>query len=333
MRRRTFLKETATAAAMLGCFPAGLAGIERDKRPGQIERRSLGRTGRQLSVIGFGGLLLKNSAPEQAAEWVQEAYEAGVNYFDVAPTYGNSEERLGPALKPYRRDVFLACKTTQRRRAEAAAELDRSLSRLRTDHIDLYQFHAVTKLEDVETIMGPGGALEAFEEARKAGKVRHIGFSAHSVEAALALMGRYEFDTILFPINYATWYAGNFGPQVLELARKEKMGILALKAMAKRPWPKGADRTGFPNCWYQPMTDPEEALMGLRFTLSHPVTAAVSPASATCLKLALELAPRIKPLKKAEVASIKEKAMGVTPLFRYPRESRASADTGPCRMV
>jgi hypothetical protein len=144
------------------------------------------------------------------------------------------------------------------------------------------------------------------------------------VEAALALMERCAFDTILFPVNYATWHAGNFGPEVLEAARKKKMGILALKAMAKRPWPRGADRAAFPNCWYEPMTDPEEALMGLRFTLSHPVTAAVTPASPVCLKLALELAPRIKPLKKVEVASIKQKALNVAPLFRYPREPRAS---------
>ena len=333
MKRRTFLEDAAAAAAMLACFPAGLAGVERGNARGKIERRALGKTGRKLSIIGFGGLVLNNSDPAQAAEWVRQAFEAGVNYFDVAPTYGNSEERLGPALEPYRQEVFLACKTTQRRRAEAAAELDQSLSRLRTDHFDLYQLHGVTTLADVETILGPGGAMEAFEDARQADKIRLIGFSAHSVEAALALMERHDFDTILFPVNYATWHAGNFGPQVLERARKKKMGILALKAMAKRPWPKGADRTAFPNCWYEPMTDPEEALMGLRFTLSHPVTAAVTPANPVCLKLALELAPKIKPLKKAEVASIKEKALGVAPLFRYPREPRASADAGRYCMV
>ncbi len=328
MKRRTFLKDAAAAAAMLACFPAGLAGVERERARGKIERRPLGKTGRKLSIIGFGGLVLKNSTPAQAAEWVGEAFEAGVSYFDVAPSYGDSEKRLGPALEPYRREVFLACKTTQRKRAEAAAELDRSLSRLRTDCFDLYQLHAVTKLEDVKTILGPGGAMEAFEDARQAGKIRLIGFSAHSVEAALALMERHEFDTILFPVNYSTWHAGNFGPQVLETSQKKKMGILALKAMAKRPWPEGADRTAFPNCWYEPMTELEEALMGLRFTLSHPVTAVVTPASPACLKLALELAPRIKPLKKAEVASIKEKALSVAPLFRYPREPRASVDSG-----
>jgi len=311
---------------MLACFPAGLSGVEREKPRGRMERRALGKTGRKLSIIGFGGLVLKNSTPDQAAEWVRQAIEAGVNYFDVAPSYGNSEERLGPALEPYRRDVFLACKTGQRKKAEAAAELDRSLERLRTDYFDLYQLHAVTDLKDVDTILGAGGAIEAFEEARRAGKIRHLGFSAHSVEAAMALMERYEFDTILFPVSYATWHAGNFGPQVLETARKQRMGILALKAMAKCPWPKGADRSAFPNCWYEPMTDPEEARMGLRFTLSHPVTAAVHPAAPECFRLALELAPKIKPLKKAEVAAIKEKAMGVAPLFRYPRNQQAAVD-------
>ena len=233
MRRRTFLKDAAAAAAMLACFPAGLSGVEREKGRGLIERRTLGRTGHKLSLLGFGGLVLKNSTPAQAAEWVGEAFEAGVNYFDVAPSYGNSEERLGPALEPYRREVFLACKTTQRKRAEAAAELDRSLSRLRTDYFDLYQLHAVTKLEDVETILRPGGAMEAFEAARQAGKIRLIGFSAHSVEAALALMERYEFDTILFPVNYATWHAGSFGPQVLETARKKRSWAFGLRCRTR----------------------------------------------------------------------------------------------------
>jgi predicted aldo/keto reductase-like oxidoreductase len=326
MKRRTFLGETAAAAAMLSCFPACLSGVARETPRGKIERRTLGKTGHRLSIIGFGGLTLKDSTPEDAAALVREAFEAGVNYFDVAPSYGNSEERLGPALEPYRKDVFLACKTNKRKRAEAAEELDRSLARLRTDHFDLYQLHAVTKVEDVETVFGAGGAMEAIDEGKRAGKIRFVGFSAHSVEAAMALMNRYDFDTILFPVNYATWHAGNFGPQALETARKKRMGILALKAMAKQPWQPGADRSAFPNCWYEPMTSPEEALTGLRFTLSHAVTAAIPPASPQCMRLAMGLAPKIKPLKKAEIASIKEKAMGVAPLFRYPHDQRACAD-------
>jgi len=317
MKRREFLKHTAAAAGMLTCFPATLLGIERDSLPGPIERRTLGKTGDKLSVIGFGGFVLDNSTPEQARDWVREAFEASVNYFDVAPEYGQAEERMGPALEPYRKKVFLSCKTGQRNQAAATEELDRSLVRLRTDHFDLYQLHHVTRLKEVETILSADGAIKALEAAKKAGKVRFLGFSAHSVEAALALMEGFAFDSIMFPVNYATWHAGNFGPQLLARAKEKQMGILALKAMAKRPWPKDADRKAHPGCWYEPMTDPAEALMGLRFTLSHPVTSALTPSDEGCLKLALKLAPKITPLQSDEIAAIKQKAMTIAPLFKY----------------
>ena len=317
MKRREFLRHAAAAAASLACFPATLSAIERENPPGKLERRSLGQTGEKLSIVGFGGYMLNRSTPEQASQWVKEAFEAGVTHFDVAPEYGNAEERMGPALEPYRKQVFLSCKTAQRKRDRAAEELDRSLQRLRTDHFDLYQFHHVTKLEEVETIFGEDGAVKTFEKAKKDGKVRFLGFSAHSVEAALAMMDRFAFDTIMFPVNYATWNAGNFGPQVLAKAQEKKMGILALKALARGPWPRGADRSAYPQCWYEPMTDPDEALLGLRFTLSHPVTTAVTPASEKCLRLALKLAPSFTPLKPEEVEAMKKKGMAAEPIFRY----------------
>jgi len=303
-------------------FPSTLSAIERETAPGRLERRSLGRTGVKLSMIGFGSFMLNGMTIESAERVVRDAFEGGINYFDVAPSYGNAEERLGPALEPFRKDVFLACKTTQRRKTEAAAELDRSLKQMRTDHFDLYQLHAVTELGDVETIFGDDGAIHAFEAARKAGKVRFLGFSAHSVEAAMALMARYDFDTILFPVNYATWNAGNFGPQVLARAQEKGMGILALKAMAKGPWPKDAKRFAS-NCWYEPMLDPAEALLALRFTLSHPVTAAVSPAHEPCLRLALKLASQFTPLTLAETELLKKKAMQTGLIFKYPRDGSA----------
>ena len=123
--------------------------------------------------------------------------------------------------------------------------------------------------------------MEAFEAAKKAGKVRFLGFSAHSVEAATALLDGYAFDTILFPVNYATWYAGSFGAQVLAKAKDKGMGILCLKAMAKGPWPEGATKR-HAKCWYEPLDTPETAAMGLRFTLSHPVTAAIPPGTRPC---------------------------------------------------
>jgi predicted aldo/keto reductase-like oxidoreductase len=320
MDRRYFLQSTV-AAGLLSAFPASLNGMARFAEPGKLEKRKLGRTGEALSIIGFGGIVVRDATPQEASERVRQAIEAGVNYFDVAPSYGNAEDMLGPALEPYRKNVFLACKTTQRTAKESLTELENSLRKMRTDHFDLYQFHSVTTLKDVQTILGPDGALETFQKARQQGKIRFIGFSAHSIEAALEIMGKFSFDTVLYPVNFATWNAGNFGPHVLQLAQEKGMGILALKAMAKQPWPKDVakeQREKYRKCWYEPMADRADAEMGLRFTLSHPVTAAIPPGDENLFKMALDLAKGFKPLSDAEMNLIKERGMKTDPLFRYP---------------
>ncbi len=314
MHRRDFLR-TTSAAALLGSFPARLSGLDREADQGHLEKRSLGRTGERLSILGFGGIVVMDASPADAAARVSEAINAGVNYFDVAPSYGNAEQMLGPALEPYRRNVFLACKTQQRDKGGALAELEQSLRNLRTEHVDLYQHHAVTTPTDVTQIFGPDGAMEALVSAKKAGKVRFLGFSAHSVDAALSMMAGFDFDTILFPINYATWYAGNFGPQVLAKAQEKGMGILALKAMAKGPRPPGATKK-YAKAWYDPLDTADDARMGLRFTLSHPVTAALPPGDENLFKMALGLARDFQPLSASDVEAIKQRAMTADPLFR-----------------
>ncbi len=318
MKRRDFIRTTTLVTPFMGMFPADLSGILRKPGKGKIEKRSLGKTGEMLSVIGFGGIVVRDATTQQAADDVKSAIDIGINYFDVAPSYGNAEAILGPALEPYRKGVFLACKTQKRTKNEARQELEQSLKYLRTDHFDLYQFHAVTTLKDVEAIHGTGGAMETFLEAKKEGKIRFIGFSAHSVEAAMAMMDRFDFDTILFPVNFTTWHAGNFGPQVLERAQEKKMGILALKAMAKGIWPQGADRKKYPKCWYEPLTSAEDIRMGFRFTLSHPVTSAVTSGDENLFRIALTQYDKLSPLKKGEILAIKEKGLMGNPLFRYP---------------
>src|SRR6185436_18149465 len=118
-----------------------------------MNKRPLGRTGENLSVLGFGGIIVMDETPAQAAVFVSKALDAGVNYFDVAPSYGNAEERLGPALEPHRNKVFLACKSTQRKAEACRKELEASLKKLRTDHVDLYQLHAMTSKEDLEAVL------------------------------------------------------------------------------------------------------------------------------------------------------------------------------------
>ncbi|MCF8224331.1 MAG: aldo/keto reductase [Bacteroidales bacterium] len=317
MKRRDFISKTAMTIPMLSMFPADLSSIGRELLKGKIEKRSLGKTGMNISAIGFGGIVVMNATTEQSAARVKEAIDFGVNYFDVAPTYGNAEEMLGPALEPYRKDVYLACKTNQRKKDDARRELEESLEKLRTDHFDVYQLHAVTSLEDVDTIFSENGAMKTFLKAREEGLVRNLGFSAHSVEAALELLKRFDFDTILFPFNYTCWYHGDFGPQVMEIAKQKQMGILALKAMAKGPWPEGAERT-VEKAWYEPLTDNEDARKGLYFTLSHPVAAAIPPGDENLFAMALRLATDFKPMDDEQILEMKKKAMNTEPLFRYP---------------
>lgn len=280
-----------------------------------MQRRPYGTTGEQLSIIGFGGILVMNVEPAEASRLVAEAVDRGINYFDVAPSYGNAEERLGPALSPYRDRVFLACKTGKRTREEAARELRESLVRLQTDRFDLYQLHALTTREEMETALGSGGAIEALVEAREQGLVRYLGFSAHSVETALEALERFDFDSVLFPINWVNYIRANFGPQVVAKAEEKGVARLALKAMARTRWPEGATEHPFAKCWYEPVTDPEEAALALRFALSQPITAAIPPGEEPLFRMALQIAERFTPLSDAERAELERRAAGLRPIF------------------
>jgi len=280
-----------------------------------MQRRPYGNTGEELSIIGFGGILVMNVEPSDARRLVAEAVDRGINYFDVAPSYGNAEERLGPALEPYRDRVFLACKTGKRGRDEAASEMQESLTRLRTDHFDLYQLHGITTQEDVEQAFGPSGAMETLVRAREQGRVRYLGFSAHSVEAAVAALDRFAFDSVLFPINWVNYFRGNFGPQVVAKAQEKGAARLALKAMARTRWPEGTTEHPFAKCWYEPVTDPREAELALRFTLSEPITAAIPPGEESIFRVALDVAERFTPLTDAERTELKRRAEGLAPLF------------------
>jgi len=318
MERRTFFQALTASALSLPKILRG--GKVRDYSSGEpiagpLPRRPLGRTGESLSIIGLGGLVLADETPETAGTLVAEAVDSGINYFDVAPSYGNAQDRMGPALRPYRKGVFLACKTLKRDRAGASGELHESLKKLETDHLDLYQLHALSRKEEVEQALGPDGALETFIKAKKEGKVRFLGFSAHSAEAALLAINQFNFDTVLCPVNFVCFLRGEFGPQIISAAKNKKMGILALKALARQPWPEGAARNEWPKCWYQPILDPVEAELSLRFTLSQPVTAAVPPGDKRLFRKALEFARRFEPLRADDEAKIRGIAAGLKPLF------------------
>ena len=314
MERRVFLKQAAITAAAVAS--TSQVNASAPTPPSPIARRPLGKTGEQLSIIGLGGVVVMNEEPGEASNIVAEAVDRGVNYFDVAPSYGNAQERLGPALAPYRNKSFLACKTDALTKEAARTDLENSLKLLKTDHFDLYQFHALTKMADMEKALGPGGAIETMEAARKEGKIRYIGFSVHSAETALAAMDRYPFDTILFPINWVLFTQANFGPQILARAQEKKIGILALKAMAKAMWPvEQRQKPPVPKCWYQPAAFPDEASLGLRWTLAHPITAAIPPGNERYFRLAMDVAQNYKPLDAAEEKVLLATGHGLEPIF------------------
>lgn len=279
-----------------------------------MQKREYGSTGVELSVIGFGGICVMDETPEDAKRIVDRARERGINYFDVAPQYGNAEIMLGPALEPHRKDVFLACKTLKRERSEAREDLNRSLDRLRTDHLDLYQLHGIETENDVDRLLAPGGTVEYLEELKAEGTIRFAGFSAHNEEAALRLLDAYHFDSILFPVNWAVWHQGNVGRRVIDRAAERGTAVLALKALALRRW-KEDEEKNWAKTWYKPADTPELASRGVRFTLSRPVTAAVSPGHEELLWLACDAADRFAPLSEAEEAAIAEEARSMEPVF------------------
>jgi aryl-alcohol dehydrogenase-like predicted oxidoreductase len=324
MKRRDLLKTAALSAAGLTIWRrpalAALAPLPA-AQPGNraaLPKRPFGKTGAEVSIVGFGGFVLARLDQDASNRLVAEAVERGVNYFDVSPEYGDAEVKLGLALEPYRKSCFLACKTAQRTADGARAELRRSLERLKTDHIDLYQLHHIRKVkEDVEAVFGKGGAWEFLQEAKKDGRIRHVGFSAHTEAAALAAIEKSEFDSVMFPLNFSYWYGADFGPRVLQAAKAKGMAVMGIKSLARQRWPKGPREPGpYSTMWYQPITNPQEQAMSVRWTLSQGVTAVLPPYNDTLHRRAFEVGLAYTPITDAETEQLKGLAAGLDLLFK-----------------
>ena len=276
--------------------------------------RELGTTGRKVSVIGMGGIVVVGMSQEEASRTVGSAIDRGVTYFDFAPSYGNCEELLGPAIEGKRDKLFLACKTAKRDRAGAQEELERSLRRLRTDHFDLYQLHGVPDVKELRQALGPGGAMEAITEARSRGQVRHIGITTHSTQVALEALKSFDFETVLFPVNFVCWLRADVGPEVLDAAAKKGVGRLAIKSMALQPWPEGATRK-WSKAWYQPIDDPALARLAVRFTLTRGVAGTIPPGHIELWEMALAAADG-GPLEPDEMVRLSRAAAAHEPLMK-----------------
>jgi len=227
--------------SFVGGALAGLATLSRRTsastlKAGDIPKRTFGKTGERLTLIGQAGGRFGLISFEEATAITRRAYDLGVNYFDNAHSYwnGRSEEVFGAAMASFRKEIFITTKTGDRSRSGAERELHLSLKRMKTDYVDLWQIHGVDTMDDVDKVFAPGGAIEAFEAAKRAGKCRFIGFTGHfDPQTHLAMLARYkEFDTILMPVNVADPSYLSFETEVLEEALKQNLGIQGMKVFA-----------------------------------------------------------------------------------------------------
>jgi aryl-alcohol dehydrogenase-like predicted oxidoreductase len=267
-----------------------------------MEKRRFGRTGHLSTVAIFGGAAFWQVTQAEANAAMEQVIAAGVNHIDVAPSYGAAEERLAPWMERERRRFFLGCKTMERTRAGAAAELRRSLERLRVDSFDLYQIHAITSLDELDAATAKGAALEAIREAREAGLVRFIGITGHGLHAPrlfLEALGRFDFDSILFPINPRLYADPNYSRDSEELVREcraRDVGTMIIKAVGKGPW---GERAKTFTTWYEPFADAEHIQQGVNFALSQDVTGLCTAGDTTILPLFLKGCEQFAPLSAA----------------------------------
>ena len=264
-----------------------------------MERRRLGRTGHQSSVVALGTAAIGKVDQTTADRAIQTALDAGVNHVDVAPSYGEAELRLAPWMPRIRDRIFLGCKTRERAREAAKAELGRSLERLGVDRLDLYQLHAVSKLADLDACTAAGGALEALVEAREEGLVRWLGITGHTHDAPatqLEALRRFDFDTVMFPLNFVLWAIPEYrrdAEALLAACRAREVGVHVIKSVAKDPW---GDRPRTHATWYEPFTDPATIDRAVAFVLSQPITTLCSVGDVTVLPTVLAAAERYRPL-------------------------------------
>ena len=254
--------------------------------------RKLGKTGFDISAVSYGGIVSMEDGQTASDRYVSWAIEQGVNYFDVAPSYGDAEEKLGNSLKPYRNDVHLPCKTAQRLRADAEKELYQSHKLLHTDYFDVYQLHGLANMEEVEAAFGPGGVMEMVSTLKQRGIARNVGITAHNEEAALRCLELYDFDTVLFPFNWFMNMEHGMGSRLIKAAKERDMGVLCMKAFIERAWINQDERNSsqFPKSWCKPINveDVPFGVAAMKYALSLGVDTLIPPGNYASFSFAVE---------------------------------------------
>ena len=283
-----------------------------------MDRRRLGRTGHKSTIVTLGGaIFMSNPSEKEADDFIRLALDHGVNHVDVAPTYGDAEIGLGKWVKEYRKNLFVACKTTKRTESEAERELQRSLKRLQTDYFDLYQIHSLNKPDELETALSADGAIQAILDAKEKGLVKHIGITSHNPVNIMKALERFDFDTVLLPVNCvlkAHPQPENDYEPVLALAEQREMGVIAIKSIAKGPWP--TEHKPY-NTWYEPFTAQKEIDRALWFTLTQNVTTAATSSDIRLATMMIGSAERFTYMSEEEQHELLLAVSQHEPLFPH----------------
>ena len=276
-----------------------------------MERRRLGRLGVENSVLIYGAAALGAVDQDTADASVQQALDGGITHFDVAASYGDAELRLGPWMPLIRAQIFLSTKTGERERDAAWAQINESLVRLQTDHIDLLQLHAIGDLGELDRATGPGGALEAAMRAQEEGLVGSVGITGHGPQAPathLEALRRFAFATVLTPINYALHqdpvYRADY-EALVERVTADDVGLMTIKTAARRNWPavgagEPADGQAYAT-WYEPFDEYDQVRAAVSWSLARPeVTGIPTAGDVRLLGLQLQAEADRMPLADAE---------------------------------
>ncbi len=282
-----------------------------------MEQRRLGRLGHQSTVLIYGAAALAQVSQDVADRSVQEALDAGINHLDVAASYGEAELRLGPWMSQIRDQIFLATKTGQRDAEGAWREINASLERLQTDHVDLLQLHAIGDLAELDLATGTGGALEAAVRAQAEGLVGAVGITGHGHEAPathLEALHRFPFATVLTPLNVALSLDPGYladHEALLDEVRRQDAGLMIIKTVSRRNWPDGVDH-GYAT-WYEPLDEQRTITAAVSWLLARDgITGLATPGDVGLLaKMVHAEASRMEPAEAAEV-------LGALPSYSSP---------------
>jgi aryl-alcohol dehydrogenase-like predicted oxidoreductase len=282
-----------------------------------IEQRPFGRTGHLSTCTIFGAAALGRVTQAEADQTLDVLLEYGVNHIDTANSYGEAEKRIGPWMDRHRGDFFLATKTEERTYQKAKEHLHRSLELLRTDHIDLWQMHVLVQPDQWEIAMGPGGALEAFIEAKEQGLVRFLGVTGHYTVVSWMhkrSLERYDFDSVLLPYNYAMMqnatYRADF-EALMAVCEARNIAVQTIKSCTRGAW--SSDQRSAAT-WYEPFTEQADIDAAVHWTLNRPRIFLNTPGDIHLLPKVLDAASRFTSRPQDELDAAMAR-LEPTPLF------------------